>query len=95
MSKEGRYLLCSKKYGLPLFAGAWVAPGKDKAEKAENEDDGDGGEAEEGVVVLAGGGGNQRNGVPNSLLLVKYDFASTVFTDELYKLPRATIRRSA
>jgi hypothetical protein len=34
MSKEGRYLLCSKKYGQPLFAGAWVAPGKDKAEKA-------------------------------------------------------------
>lgn len=86
MSKEGRYLLCSKKYGQPLFAGAWVTPLK------EDSEDGDGieregeKEQEEGVVVLAGGGGNQRSGVPNSLLLVGYDFASTVLTDALDKL---------
>ena len=34
-----------------------------------------------GIVVLAGGGGNQRSGLPNSLLLAKYDFASTVLND--------------
>ena len=86
MSKEGRYLLCSKKYGQPLFAGAWVVPMRGK-EDADG--DGDAGGAaepvEEGVVVLAGGGGNQRSGVPNSLLVVKYNFDSTVLTDALDK----------
>lgn len=79
MSKKGRYLLCSKKYGQPLFAGAWVKG------KKKGDGDGDGKEEaeEEGLVLLAGGGGNQRSGVPNSLLLAEYDFESTVLTDAL------------
>lgn len=91
MNKEGRYLLCSKKYGRPLFAGAWLAPLTTKKKKEEEERNGEGDEegevfpkeAQEGVVVLAGGGGNQRNGVPNSLLLAEYDFKSTLLTDAL------------
>lgn len=80
MSKEARYLLCSKKFGQPLFAGAWVAPLKQKEEKDDGDGDGKPREAE-GLVMLAGGGGNQRNGVPNSLLLAQYDFQSTELTD--------------
>jgi prolactin regulatory element-binding protein len=80
MSKGGRYLLCSKKYGLPLFAGAWANPG-DTNKEAQEQGETLGKEGEQGIVVLAGGGGNQRSGVPNSLLLAKYDFATTVLSD--------------
>jgi prolactin regulatory element-binding protein len=77
MSKALRNQLCSKKFGQPLFAGAWVSPLKKEG------DDGDGGEQTpgKGLVLLAGGGGNQRTGVPNSLLLAEYDFESTELTD--------------
>lgn len=77
MSKGHRYLLCSKKYGLPLFAGAWANPEDTNEEQGETL----GKEGEQGIVVLAGGGGNQRSGVPNSLLLATYDFESTVLSD--------------
>lgn len=75
MSSKSRYLQCSKKYPVPLFAGGWGAPVKEEEEgSCENE---------EGLVVLAGGGGNGRNGVPNSLLLAQYDFGTTVLSDAL------------
>lgn len=74
MSSALRYLLCSKKFGQPLFAGAWV-------EGSSSTGDGKDEEPPKGLVLLAGGGGNQRNGVPNSLLLAEYDFQSTELTD--------------
>lgn len=73
---------CTKKYGVPLLAGAWVSPLKAITQETHNNNNGDGdGDGEEGVVVVAGGGGSQRNGVPNCILLAEYDCHSSTLTD--------------
>lgn len=76
-------LLCWKKYGRPLFAGAWVP------EEFHTDTDGDAKVAllaKEGLVLLAGGGGNQRSGVRNGLLLARYMSESEELTDPEHTL---------
>jgi prolactin regulatory element-binding protein len=71
MGRGSRYPHCSKKYPVPLFSGAW------SGSKGTTT----GGE---GVVILAGGGGNGRTGVPNCLLLAQYDFSTSVLSDAFH-----------
>jgi prolactin regulatory element-binding protein len=62
MGRGGRHPHCSEKFSVPLFSVALCACWGET----------EGGEL---VVILAGGGGNGRTGVPNSLLLARYDFS--------------------
>lgn len=79
MGRGSRYPHCSKKYPVPLFSGAWS--GSSGGENEESEGTTIGGE---GVVILAGGGGNGRTGVPNCLLLAQYDFSTSVLSDAFH-----------
>ncbi|CAI5490288.1 unnamed protein product [Closterium sp. Naga37s-1] len=66
-----------KQFGFPLFCGAW-APTKGLTAGAQGE---------EGLVVLAGGGGAGRHGIKSKIIACKYSFAA----DELSEVTRLNI----
>ncbi|CAI5973125.1 unnamed protein product [Closterium sp. NIES-65] len=66
-----------KQFGFPLFCGAW-APTKGPTAGAQGE---------EGLVVLAGGGGAGRHGIKSKIIACKYSFAA----DELSEVTRLNI----
>ncbi|CAI5476477.1 unnamed protein product [Closterium sp. Yama58-4] len=55
-----------KQFGFPLFCGAWAPTKGPKA----------GAQGEEGLVVLAGGGGAGRHGIKSKIIACKYSFAA-------------------
>jgi hypothetical protein len=90
MSKQKKYLKCSRKYDIPLFCAGWTGPiasseiGSDASPAGPLPDhpDGEQPSAEAGAfghVVIGGGGGDKKNGVRNLIVLARYDFG----TDEL------------
>ncbi|PKA59498.1 SEC12-like protein 2 [Apostasia shenzhenica] len=97
MAKGGREMPpCSKTYGFPLYVAAWVPIDRILEKEVEkeaagiNEARGDG-EAEavllsakedQLVLVLGGGGGEGRSGVPNAVLLSLFDVASRSLSDQ-------------
>ncbi|CAI5527218.1 unnamed protein product [Closterium sp. Naga37s-1] len=55
-----------KQFGFPLFCGAWAPTKGPRA----------GAQGEEGLVVLAGGGGAGRHGIKSKIIACKYSFAA-------------------
>ncbi|KAJ8769262.1 hypothetical protein K2173_002190 [Erythroxylum novogranatense] len=90
-----------QKYGIPFYAAAW-APYKEISSKliskADDNDDRPSGESSsvgDGIssqnsaqhfVVLAGGGGEGHNGIPNAVVLSLFDFASNSLSPPVAKL---------
>ncbi|GAA0160164.1 guanyl-nucleotide exchange factor [Lithospermum erythrorhizon] len=59
----------SKMYGVPLYGAAWIPSSASSA-------------AMKSYVVLAGGGGEGRSGIPNALLVSEFDFPSNSLADQ-------------
>ncbi|KAF7140465.1 hypothetical protein RHSIM_Rhsim06G0241000 [Rhododendron simsii] len=82
-----------KKYGVPLYGASWVPPTAIRSElnpapppppEQGDESSGDGSPSisdDNSLVLFAGGGGDGRNGIPNALLLARFDFASNSLSD--------------
>ncbi|XP_024019406.1 SEC12-like protein 2 isoform X1 [Morus notabilis] len=73
-----------RKYGVPFYAVAWV-PYKSirfdfKSEEDQKEDQPDRND-DRNYVVLAGGGGEGRSGIPNAVVLSEFDLASNSLSD--------------
>lgn len=70
---------CLKKYGVPLYSAAWLPYKQRRSKLQSTEDQGEEKEQitdDEYCVVLAGGGGEGRCGIPNAILLSRFDFSS-------------------
>ncbi|OWM86209.1 SEC12-like protein 2 [Punica granatum] len=77
----------SQKYGVPLYGAAWVPykhikSKEEEGDGKEEDDRKDQPEASGNYVVLAGGGGEGRSGIPNAVLLANFDFASNSLSPE-------------
>ncbi|KAK3421544.1 hypothetical protein EUGRSUZ_G02182 [Eucalyptus grandis] len=81
----------TQKYGVPLYGAAWAPLDRIRRRlrsrrppaEAEREADGGGGDAaDRGCVVLAGGGGEGKSGIPNAVLVAEYDFASGSLSEQ-------------
>ncbi|GFZ18311.1 SEC12P-like 2 protein [Actinidia rufa] len=89
MAKDTTDANC-KKYGVPLYGASWVPPTATRSDPKptpDGEDEPSGDESPPSTppiyhVVLAGGGGEGRSGIPNALLLVHFDFASNCLSDQ-------------
>ncbi|XP_059448360.1 SEC12-like protein 2 isoform X2 [Corylus avellana] len=84
-----------QKYGVPFYSAAWVPYKSIKFDQEEDReqstDEVSGGHesspapepsAAQDYVVLAGGGGEGRSGIPNAVVLSRFDFASNVLSDQ-------------
>ncbi|PIN02435.1 Prolactin regulatory element-binding protein/Protein transport protein SEC12p [Handroanthus impetiginosus] len=75
--------LSCQKYGVPLYGAAWVPPAAAAAaaavetEVSSTEPETPASYAVDRHIVLAGGGGEGRSGIPNALLLSTFDFDSS------------------
>uniref|UniRef100_A0A251T4Q3 Putative WD40/YVTN repeat-like-containing domain-containing protein n=1 Tax=Helianthus annuus TaxID=4232 RepID=A0A251T4Q3_HELAN len=80
-SKEA-FLLNCKKYGVPLYGASFVPHNALKSSgtdaKKEDEDSGN----RPNYVIFAGGGGEGRSGIPNSLVISLFDSASNSLSDQ-------------
>ena len=80
-----------KKYGLPLYGSAWVpsviindSPQPLDRKLEADEVSGEGSTlspTSPTYLVFSGGGGEGRSGIPNSLLLAEFDYASNSLSD--------------
>ena len=79
-----------KKYGVPFYSVAWVPYSSilfDPKSKEEHKDEsdqpqpGDEHTSNRNYVVLAGGGGEGRSGIPNAVVLSEFDAASNSLSD--------------
>ncbi|CAK8577417.1 unnamed protein product [Lathyrus sativus] len=81
-----------KKYGVPLYSVAWVPRNTLKSIQNVTADDSSDADPksppeaspldDENYLVLAGGGGESRSGIPNSVLLAHFDVASNSLSDQ-------------
>ncbi|XP_022882083.1 SEC12-like protein 2 [Olea europaea var. sylvestris] len=76
-----------KKYGVPLYGAAWVPPAasstiKSGSEPSPVEPESAASSASNYHIVLAGGGGEGRSGIPNALLVSAFDFTSNSLSDQ-------------
>ena len=71
-----------QKYGLPLYSADWVwykLPDPDPDPDPSTSDEVSSAKsksAQKSYIVLAGGGGEGRSGIPNAVLLVEFDFTA-------------------
>jgi prolactin regulatory element-binding protein len=81
----------NKKYGVPLYSAGWLknnGKGKTKIEDRNQDGDPDRSSSEvsnaesQKYVVLAGGGGEGRSGIPNAVFIVNFDSAANVLFDD-------------
>ncbi|KAF7849975.1 hypothetical protein BT93_L0053 [Corymbia citriodora subsp. variegata] len=88
----------TQKYGVPLYGAAWAPLDrvrsrlKSREPPAEKEREADGGggrggdaaaaDGDRGCLVLAGGGGEGKSGIPNAVLLAEYDFPSGSLSEQ-------------
>ncbi|KMZ56163.1 putative Prolactin regulatory element-binding protein [Zostera marina] len=93
--------LCCKRYGSPLFCAAWIPNGRASASteeekveleaetkmtKVEEEKD-DEKRCDDWMLVLGGGGGEGRSGVPNAVLMSRFDPISRSLSDQpIYRI---------
>ncbi|KAJ0038076.1 hypothetical protein Pint_22271 [Pistacia integerrima] len=86
-----------RKYGVPFYGAAWVPYNqiRSKIESKEQKQEQDGSEDEaptadksdaissnHDYVVLVGGGGEGNSGIPNAVVLSRFDFASNSLSDQ-------------
>lgn len=81
-----------KKYGVPLYSVAWVPRNTLKSIQNVTADDSPDADSksppetspldDENYLVLAGGGGEGRSGIPNSIMLAHFDVASNSLSDQ-------------
>lgn len=67
-----------KKYGVPFYGASFVPHNALKS--SDKEDEGSGNELS--YVIFAGGGGEGSTGIPNALVVSRFDFASNFLSDE-------------
>lgn len=88
---------CCKRYGSPLFCAAWIPPcgresasaeeekvkleAESKITKREEEKD-DEKRCDDWMLILGGGGGEGRSGVPNAVLMSRFDPISRSLSDQ-------------
>lgn len=64
-----------KKYGVPFYGVSWVPPHalrSDDTQPSQHNDD---------YLILAGGGGEGRSGIPNAILLCQFHHATNALSD--------------
>ncbi|XP_058730674.1 SEC12-like protein 2 [Vicia villosa] len=81
-----------KKYGVPLYSVAWVPRNTLKSIQNVTADDSPDADSksppetspldDENYIVVAGGGGEGRSGIPNSVMLAHFDVASNSLSDQ-------------
>ncbi|CAK7326740.1 unnamed protein product [Dovyalis caffra] len=86
-----------QKYGVPLFSAAWLPYKEVRSNLQSHHDDVDSSEQQEQekeetpeassssyeyYVVLAGGGGEGSSGIPNAVLLSRFDFSSNSLSSQ-------------
>ncbi|CAL5213098.1 unnamed protein product [Lathyrus oleraceus] len=81
-----------KKYGVPFYSVAWVPRNTLKSIQNVTADDSSDADPksppetssldDENYLVFAGGGGESRSGIPNSVLLAHFDVASNSLSDQ-------------
>ncbi|GMY18135.1 SEC12-like protein 2 [Fagus crenata] len=81
----------NKKYGVPLYSAGWVrnkVKGKAKIQDQDQDGDPDRSSGElsnaesQNYVVLAGGGGEGRSGIPNAVFIVLFDSATNALSND-------------
>lgn len=88
MGKSSGDIQNCKKYGVPLYGAAWVpsgALGSIPNSSRSGDDDSTSLPPSNIIgnhVLLAGGGGEGSSGIPNTLLISKYDSESNYLSDE-------------
>lgn len=72
-----------KKYGVPLYGAAWAPAAAFRSDTKRDDVDGSPPSiSTENYVVLAGGGGEGRSGIPNAILVSRFDSDSNSLSDE-------------
>ncbi|XP_057790667.1 SEC12-like protein 2 isoform X2 [Salvia miltiorrhiza] len=74
---ENDEALSCKKYGVPLYAAAWVPSAAGRLDTAKELET-----PAKPLVVLAGGGGKGNTGIPNAILLSAFDSESCSLSDQ-------------
>ncbi|KAK9091175.1 hypothetical protein Sjap_024352 [Stephania japonica] len=70
--------LCAQKYGVPIYGASWVPsqpPSEEETESTQQQKP-----TRPSLLVFCGGGGEGRSGIPNSLLISQFDFASNTLS---------------
>ncbi|KAK4758732.1 hypothetical protein SAY87_020033 [Trapa incisa] len=88
-SKSAADAANSQKYGVPFYGAAWfpckhIASPTTKSEEVKGKE-GDHKDQSVGLgdcVVLAGGGGEGRSGIPNAVVVAHFDFSSNTLSPE-------------
>ena len=79
----------SKKYGVPLYSVGWV---RFKDRDLSSDDNGEVSNSTQYYVVLAGGGGEGRSGIPNAVLISSFDSDANSLSDPPVTLSIFTIK---
>lgn len=83
MSKKKIPSLNSKKYGVPLYSVCWVPvrfTDRDR-DRDRSSDNGEASNSTQYYVVMAGGGGEGRSGIPNAVLISSFDSDANSLSD--------------
>lgn len=72
----------SQTYGVPLYGASWVPANAIRSADPKSGDADESSSKPPECLVLAGGGGQGRNGIPNALLLSQFDSSANSLTSE-------------
>ncbi|KMS99839.1 hypothetical protein BVRB_1g016910 [Beta vulgaris subsp. vulgaris] len=72
----------TQKYGVPLYGASWVPFNAIKSTDSTSDDVVGAGKSSPEFLVLAGGGGEGRSGIPNALLLSEFDSSANSLSSE-------------
>lgn len=81
MGKKKIPSLNSKKYGVPLYSVSLVLVRFKDRDRDRSSDNGEASNSTQYYVVMAGGGGEGRSGIPNAVLISSFDSDANSLSD--------------
>ena len=80
--KETDSSLSFRKYGSPLYSAGWRRSKNRDRDRDRSSDNDEVSNSTQYDVVLAGGGGEGRSGIPNAVLICAFDFDAASLSDQ-------------